>query len=56
MNSDPRTGSLLRTLAASKTGASWLQLGAGAGLGTCWILAGVDARSSLVSVENDPEV
>ncbi len=28
----------------------------GAGLGTCWILAGMDAGSSLVSVENDPQV
>jgi predicted O-methyltransferase YrrM len=56
MNSDLLTGSLLRTLAASKTGASLLELGTGAGLGTCWILAGMDARSSLVSVENDPQV
>jgi predicted O-methyltransferase YrrM len=56
MNSDLLTGSLLRTLAASKHGSSFLELGTGAGLGTCWILAGMDARSSLVSVENDPEV
>jgi len=56
MNSDLLTGSLLRTLAASKTAASLLELGTGAGLGTCWILAGMDARSSLVSVENDPQV
>jgi predicted O-methyltransferase YrrM len=56
MNSDLLTGSLLRTLAASKPGASLLELGTGAGVGTCWILAGMDARSSLVSVENDPQV
>jgi predicted O-methyltransferase YrrM len=56
MNSDLLTGSLLRALAASKRGASLLELGTGAGLGTCWILAGMDGRSSLVSVENDPQV
>lgn len=56
MNSDLLTGSLLRTLAASKPGGSFLELGTGAGLGTCWILAGMDAGSALTSVENDPRV
>jgi predicted O-methyltransferase YrrM len=56
MNSDLLTGSLLRTLAASKPGSSFLELGTGAGLGTCWILSGMDARSSLVSIESDPQV
>jgi predicted O-methyltransferase YrrM len=56
MNSDLLTGSLLRTLAASKPSGAFLELGTGAGLGTCWILAGMDGRSSLVSVENDPQV
>jgi predicted O-methyltransferase YrrM len=56
MNSDVLTGSLLRTVAASKPCSSILELGTGAGLGTCWILDGMDSRSSLVSVENDPKV
>jgi predicted O-methyltransferase YrrM len=56
MNSDLLTGSFLRTLAASKPGGTFLELGTGAGLGTCWILSGMDARSSLVSVENDPQL
>jgi predicted O-methyltransferase YrrM len=56
MNSDLLTGSLLRTLAASKPGGTFLELGTGAGLGTSWILAGMDARSSLVSVEKDAKV
>ena len=56
MNSDVLTGSLLRTLAASKPHSSILELGTGAGLGTCWILDGMDAESSLVSVENDATV
>jgi len=53
MHSDILTGSLLRTLAASKPRSSILELGTGAGLGTCWILDGMDAESTLVSVEND---
>jgi predicted O-methyltransferase YrrM len=56
MNSDLLTGSLLRTLAASKPGGSFLELGTGAGLGTCWILAGMAAASTLTSVENDPRL
>jgi len=56
MNSDVLTGSLLRTLAASKPRSSLLELGTGAGLGTCWILDGMDAGSTLVSVENDPGI
>lgn len=56
MNSDVMTGSLLRTLAASKPRSSSLELGTGAGLGACWILDGMDAGSSLVSVENDAKI
>ncbi len=56
MNSDVLTGSLLRTLAASKPRSSILELGTGAGLGTCWILDGMDAGSSLVSVESDAKL
>lgn len=55
MNSDLLTGCLLRTLAASKPHSSLLELGTGAGLGTSWILDGMDASSMLVSVENDRE-
>jgi len=56
MNSDLLTGSLLRTLVVSKSDSSLLELGTGAGLGTCWILAGMDAGSSLISVESDRRV
>jgi predicted O-methyltransferase YrrM len=51
MNSDVLTGSLLRTLAASKPAGSFLELGTGCGLGTCWLLDGMDDRSSLISVD-----
>lgn len=53
MASEPQTGSLLRTLAASKPHGRFLELGTGTGYGTAWILAGMDAGSRLESVEND---
>lgn len=55
MASDRQTGSLLRTLAATKSG-SFLELGTGTGMSTCWILAGMDAHSRLVTVESDEQV
>jgi predicted O-methyltransferase YrrM len=56
MNSDVLTGALLRTLAASKPLGAMLELGTGCGLGTCWILDGMDGSSSLVSVDTDRRV
>src|SRR3989442_12791719 len=53
MASEPQTGSLLRTLAASKPSGRFLELGTGTGVGTAWLLAGMDERSRLDSVEND---
>ena len=54
MASDPLTGSLLRTLAASKPGGRLLELGTGTGLSTAWILDGMDTAATLTSVDNDP--
>ena len=56
MNSDVLTGALLRTLAASKPSGAMLEMGTGCGLGASWILDGMDASSSLVSVDNDRRV
>ncbi len=56
MASEPQTGSLLRTLAASKPGGRFLELGTGTGVGTAWLLAGMDAASRLDSVESDAQV
>lgn len=56
MASDMLMGSMLRTLAASKPGGRFLELGTGTGLSTAWILDGMDARSTLVTVDHDPAV
>lgn len=53
MASDPLTGSLLKTLAASKRGGNFLELGTGTGLSTAWILEGMDDLSKLISIDFD---
>ena len=53
MASDILTCSLLRTLAASKPAAKFLELGTGTGLSTAWILDGMDQESTLVSIDNE---
>jgi|SRR5450432_47690 len=54
MNSDVYTGSLLKTLVASKKSGRILELGTGGGLATSWILAGMDEHAKLVTIENNP--
>jgi predicted O-methyltransferase YrrM len=49
--SEDRTGALLRTLAASKPGGRFLELGTGTGVGTAWVLDGMDSESQLISVD-----
>lgn len=56
MASEPRTGALLRLLAASKQGGNFLELGTGTGVGTAWLLEGMDAESSLISIDTDERV
>ena len=56
LSSEPLTGRLLRVLAASKPGARCLEIGTGVGMGTCWILDGMDAKSALVTIERDERV
>lgn len=56
MASEPRTGALLRTLAAAKPKGRLLELGTGTGVATAWLLAGMDADSTLISVDTDPSV
>jgi predicted O-methyltransferase YrrM len=56
LSSEPLTGSLLRTLAASKPGGTLLELGTGVGVGTAWLLAGLSAGARLLSVDSDARV
>lgn len=56
MASDYLTGALLQVLAASKPGGRMLELGTSAGLGTLWLLSGMDEAATLVSVETDERV
>lgn len=56
MMSEPKVGSLLATLAASKPGGRFLELGTGTGHGTAWLLAGMDAASTLDTVDADAQV
>lgn len=55
MASDRLTGSLLRTLAASKPGGRLLELGTGTGLATAWLLDGMDPAATLLTVDVEEE-
>jgi predicted O-methyltransferase YrrM len=56
MASEPRTGALLQSLAASKPGGRFLELGTGTGVGTAWLLSGMDAASTLISLDTDEDI
>jgi predicted O-methyltransferase YrrM len=51
--SDILTGSLLRTLAATKPGGLFLELGTGTEIATTWILGGMDDTAKLTTIDND---
>lgn len=51
--SEPLTGSLLRTIAATKPAGRFFEIGTGTGIATAWLLDGMDRDSTLTSVEND---
>lgn len=56
MPSDMYIGTLLKTLISSKPGAHILELGTGIGLSLSWMIDGMDENSSLITVDNDPEL
>ena len=56
MASEPLVGALLRTLASSKPGGRFLELGTGTGVATAWLLAGMDSDSTLTSVDIDEKL
>ncbi len=51
MSSEPRVGALLRALAASKPRGRFLELGSGVGVGSAWLLSGMDSESQLTTLE-----
>jgi len=56
MISETKVGALLSALAASKPAGRLLELGTGTGHGTAWLLDGMDAASTLDSVDSDERV
>jgi predicted O-methyltransferase YrrM len=56
MASERGTGNLLQVLAASKPCGRFLELGTGTGIATAWLLSGMDATSTLISIDADPNV
>ncbi|MZE80818.1 hypothetical protein GTY57_28860 [Streptomyces sp. SID5475] len=56
MSCEDRTGCLLATLAASKPGGRFLELGTGVGAGAAWLAAGMDPTAHLATVERDQAV
>jgi predicted O-methyltransferase YrrM len=52
---DPKTGALLRLLAASKPGGRFLNLGTGVGVSSAWLLDGMSADAELWTVDIDEE-
>ena len=55
MPSEPRTGALLRTLAATKPGGRLLELGTGTGISAAWLLDGMDRCAKMITVDVDPQ-
>jgi predicted O-methyltransferase YrrM len=51
LSSDHRTGAILRTLVASKPGGRILEVGSGLGVGSAWLLDGMDKQASLTTLE-----
>ena len=56
MPSDVYVGTLLKTLVASKPNGNFLELGTGIGLSLAWMIEGMDEKSGMISVDNDPEL
>jgi predicted O-methyltransferase YrrM len=52
----PPVGALLRVMAALKPGGRLLEIGTGTGVGTCWLLDGMDASARLFTIDINPKV
>ncbi|HTQ64633.1 MAG TPA: class I SAM-dependent methyltransferase [Puia sp.] len=55
MPSDLQTGSLLRTLVASKPNGKFLELGTGTGLSLSWIVEAMDSGSTVITIDNNED-
>lgn len=56
MPSDLHIGTLLKTLVTSKPGGKFLELGTGTGLSLSWIIEGMNENSSVISIDNNPDL
>jgi predicted O-methyltransferase YrrM len=56
MSSTKETGALLRVLAGIKPSGKFLEIGTGTGLSACWLLDGMDATSTLTTIDIDQNV
>jgi predicted O-methyltransferase YrrM len=52
----PQVGALLRLMASLKPGGRMLEIGTGTGVGTCWLLDGMDATAKLTTVDTNSKV
>src|SRR5262249_45888043 len=52
----PQVGALLRLIAFMKPGGRLLEIGTGTGVGTTWLLDGMDAAAKLTTVDTNPKV
>ena len=50
----PPVGALLRVMASLKPGGRLLEIGTGTGVGTCWLLDGMEATAQLLTVDINP--
>lgn len=56
MPSDLYIGVLLKTLLTAKPGGNFLELGTGMSLSLSWMIDGMDRASTLITVDNDPNL
>jgi predicted O-methyltransferase YrrM len=52
----PQVGALLRVMAALKPDGRLLEIGTGTGVGTCWLLDGMDSSARLLTIDINPKV
>ena len=55
MPSDLQTGSLLKTLVASKPNGKFLELGTGTGLSLAWVVEAMDENSTIISIDTSED-